>query len=418
MFPKLWVFVLVHFFAAAFSDEEPNIRVEEGLLGGKWMTSRSGRQFMGFFRVPYAAPPVGELRFEVPQQPRKWEGVRNATEDGAVCAQRDIYVKGSLKIEGEEDCLYLNVYTPKVNTTSDLLPVMVFFHGGGWVTGSGNSMLYPPEYLLDKDIVLVSIQYRLGPLGFLSMEDEELPGNLGLKDQVQSLKWIQKNIKSFGGNPDLVTIFGESAGGASVHYHVLSPMSKGLFHRAILQSGTATCPWALAEPGVTRNNTVKLAELLECPSSTTKDLVKCLREKPFEDILMTDVHFLVWNKDPIIPFKPVLEKSAGFIVQPAEEVIKSGNFPNVPMMMGLNSVEGALAAASFFDNETLVKEFDEKFNELVPLYLLPEPREVSGRPGGSEDDSQVLFGRQTGRQQHCCQRQRYVLRRMVPLRNG
>lgn len=210
------------------------------------------------------------------------------------------------------------------------------------------------------------------------MEDEELPGNLGLKDQVQSLIWVRKNVKSFGGNPDLVTIFGESAGGASVHYHVLSPMSRGLFHRAISQSGTATCAWALGEPGVTRKNTIRLAESLGCPSEPTRDLVKCLRGKPSKDILMTDARFLVsdegrpspgtiingvccffqvWNKNPIIPFKPVVEKSAGFITEPPEETIKSGQFAKVPMMMGVNSAEGALALAGTAAVLTILMDF-------------------------------------------------------------
>ncbi|KAL0277569.1 UNVERIFIED_CONTAM: hypothetical protein PYX00_004807 [Menopon gallinae] len=303
-----------------------------------------------------------------PQEPEKWEGVREAVKDGVICPQRNIFIKSLFFLAGEEDCLYLNVYTPKVNATSDLLPVMVFYHGGAWVTGSGNSKYYPPEYLLDKDVVLVSIEYRLGPLGFLSMEDEELPGNLGLKDQVQSLKWIQKNIKSFGGNPDLVTIFGESAGGASVHYHMLSPMSRGLFHRAISQSGTGMCSWALGAPGVTRNNTIKLAKVLGCPSSPTRDMIACLRKKPFGEIITTDVEFMVWNKGPMIPFKPVVEKSRdGFIPQHPEDATRAGKLAKVPWMTGVNSGEGAMGAAAFYDDEKLVKEFDEKFNELVPI---------------------------------------------------
>ncbi|KAB7496322.1 Carboxylesterase NlhH [Armadillidium nasatum] len=122
------------------------------------------------------------------------------------------------------------------------LPVMVFIHGGGFMAGGAD--FYPPYALMNRDIVLVTIQYRLGIFGFLSTEDSEMPGNMGLKDQQLALKWIKENIESFGGDSNRITIFGESAGGASVHYHILSPGSKGLFNRAILQSGTAFCPWA------------------------------------------------------------------------------------------------------------------------------------------------------------------------------
>lgn len=148
---------------------------------------------------------------------------------------------------------------------------MFWIHGGGFQFGSGNSFLYGPDYLIDEGVVLVTINYRLGALGFLSADVPEAPGNAGLKDQVLALKWVKDNIKEFGGNPDKVTIFGQSAGAASVHYLMLSPMAKGLFHGAIAQSGVALNPWAFTEN--TKNRAFKLGSVLGLETNDTQKLV-------------------------------------------------------------------------------------------------------------------------------------------------
>nr|CAI5844485.1 unnamed protein product [Callosobruchus analis] len=163
----------------------------------------------------------------VPVKP--WYKHLDATKVHAMCPQRDVY-RRSETIEGEEDCLYLNVYTPKLKKFEEgnKLPVMIFFHGGGWLCGSGNSMWYGPEVLLDKMLYSSSpIIDWVSALGFLTTGDEVVPGNNGLKDQSLALRWIRNNIKHFGGDPDSVTIFGESAGGASAQFHMLSPLSRG-----------------------------------------------------------------------------------------------------------------------------------------------------------------------------------------------
>ena len=177
----------------------------------------------------------------------------------------------------------------QVPNTSEPLPVMVWFHGGGWECGSGISSFYGPDFLLNHDIVLVSANFRLGPLGFLSTETTDCAGNFGLKDQLEVLKWIQENIATFGGNPKSVTIFGESAGGASVTYHMLSPKSKGLFHKGIAQSGTYFNPWAQpAHKGVPAQRAKKMAEIVGCPSDGDwPKMLECLRQKPVDDIVAT-----------------------------------------------------------------------------------------------------------------------------------
>jgi len=215
-----------------------------------------------------------------------WEGERLAIKDAPICLQRDPFRRDMI-IEGSEDCLYINVYTPERPRINGSLPVMVWFHGGGWQCGSGISSFYGPDFLLDHDIVLISANFRLGPLGFLSTETLDCPGNNGLKDQLEVLRWVRENIASFGGDPNSVTVFGESAGGASVTYHMLSEKSRGLLHRGIAQSGTYFNPWAQpAHKGVAAGRATKLAELVGCGSAGEwPEKLECLRQRPAEDIV-------------------------------------------------------------------------------------------------------------------------------------
>ncbi|XP_069689984.1 juvenile hormone esterase-like isoform X2 [Periplaneta americana] len=196
---------------------------QEASVQGSQMTSRNGRNFCSFRGMPYAAPPVGPLRFKAPQPVDFWNKKWNATVDGPMCIQK------TKPIVGQEDCLYLNVYTPLTTFPSvQTFPVIVYFHGGSMEKGSGVSTLYHPKYFLDKDIVLVTINYRLGVFGFISTGDDEAPGNFGLKDQVAALRWVRDNIAELGGDPNKVTLQGQSAGAQSINYHMFSPLSRGL----------------------------------------------------------------------------------------------------------------------------------------------------------------------------------------------
>lgn len=181
-----------------------------------------------------------------------------------------------------EDCLFLNVYTPDLKPR-DPLPVMFYIHGGGFYSGCGNDDMYAPEFLVRKGVILVTINYRLEVLGFLCLDTEEVPGNAGMKDQVAALKWVNKNIANFGGDPSNVTIFGESAGAASVSCHLVSPMSKGLFKRAICQSGATTCWWAkVFEP---RKKALVLARQLGYNSENDGDLYEFFKSQPVEALV-------------------------------------------------------------------------------------------------------------------------------------
>ncbi|KAF2892582.1 hypothetical protein ILUMI_13585 [Ignelater luminosus] len=280
---------------------------------------------------------------------------------------------------GSEDCLFLNVYTPELPSGgASLKPVMVWIHGGGFTTGSGNSDAYGPGFIISEDVVVVTINYRLGFLGFLSMEDASLgvSGNAGLKDQVMALRWIQKNISHFGGDPNNVTIFGESAGGASVHYLMLSPMAKGLFHRAIAQSGSALGCWARGQ-----KSAPLIATALGLDTTSEKEILKVLQEMPVEKI------FEMQEKvpDPFIPseirpFGPVVEastKEPTFLSEEPIDLISSGRFNQVPLMIGYTSREGMLSeiiTKNRYGEVRLITDFERA----VPYMLnMPKGSEMS-----------------------------------------
>ncbi|XP_023016954.2 esterase E4 isoform X1 [Leptinotarsa decemlineata] len=368
MFVTLLITCFCIFQCSVSASDYPQVEISDGLLRGKFWKTRNNRKFSGFTSIPYAKPPVGPLRFKPPVPIDPWDGTINATETHAVCPQRDVYRRSNI-IEGEEDCLYLNVYTPKLSRfDADPLPVMVFFHGGGWLAGGGNSLWYGPDIFLDRDIVLVVTNYRLGALGFLTTGDEVVPGNNGLKDQNLALKWTKKNIAKFGGDPESITIFGESAGGASSQNHMLSPLSRGLFKGAILESGTTLCPWAFSENNEGLKNSEKLAIALDCPTQPRKDMVECLRKVDPVTIIEQDEIFKVWDYDPMIPFKPSVEPKheGAFLPDHPLNLIKSGQSMDVPIIVGLNTEDGSLKVAGY-ENFNLTSEFDERFDELVPI---------------------------------------------------
>uniref|UniRef100_A0A8C8M9E7 Carboxylic ester hydrolase n=1 Tax=Oncorhynchus tshawytscha TaxID=74940 RepID=A0A8C8M9E7_ONCTS len=226
----------------------PVVQTKLGGLRGQYVSVKGKETVVqAYLGVPFAKPPVGPLRLTPPQPVEGWERVRDATQQPLMCLQDrqrtvDFESNWSIKVEipaVSEDCLYLNIYTPAKPAENTKLPVMVWIHGGGFAMGSAST--YDGSALAAyQDVVVVVIQYRLGLLGFFSTGDKYAPGNMGLLDQVEALRWVQEHIHNFGGNSKSVTIFGESAGGVSVSLLLHSPLSAGLFHRAIAESGTAS----------------------------------------------------------------------------------------------------------------------------------------------------------------------------------
>lgn len=365
---------------ATVKGHGPRVDIKNGTLEGSIMTSRKGREFAAFRGIPYALPPLKELRFEPPKPSNSWKGVRLARDDANICTQRNIYTHQE-EIVGDEDCLYLNVYTPKVPSArddeqGDRFPVMIWFHGGGWLTGAGHSEFYGPKFFMDHKVVLVTVNFRLGPLGFFSTEDLVCPGNQGMKDQSQSIRWVHENIAAFGGDPNRVTLFGESAGGASVNYHMISPMSKEYFHRGISQSGNVFCPWTFSRPGTAKNKAESVAKELDCPTGSSKDLIDCLRTKNANDIIGTDRLFQVFDYCPMIPFRPVIEPDheGAFLTDDPALLMKYGRLSDIPWMTGITSQEGSLRVPGLYGlrNGELVKELNDNFQKIAPISLLYE----------------------------------------------
>src|SRR4051812_25870565 len=214
---------------------------EAGVAGGK-IAGVTANGIVSFKGIPFAAPPVGPLRWKAPQPPKSWSGVMQAAKYGAACMQDAMFPQlFGAPPELSEDCLYLNVWTP-AKTAVDMLPVMVWIYGGGFVGGQTSVPIYDGTKLAEKGVVLVSVAYRLGVFGFLAhaeltRESGKGSGNYGLQDQIAGLAWVKQNIGKFGGDPGRVTIFGESAGGIAVSMLAASPAAKGLFQGAISESG-------------------------------------------------------------------------------------------------------------------------------------------------------------------------------------
>lgn len=364
------------------ADEHVTEHVEHGALRGRRIQQKGSGSYVSFKGVPYAKPPIGPLRFKDAQPLEPWQGVRDALKEGGLCTQLNMDAKGYL---GVEDCLYLNVYSPQLPTPGvKPLPVMVWFHGGGFASGSGGVEHYGPDYLVTENVVLVTVNYRLGPFGFLYME-EAAPGNAGLKDQVAALRWVQKNIAVFGGNPRNVTIFGESAGGASVQLHMLSPMSKGLFHRAIAQSGAALNPWAIqTEPAET---TRRLARALGCTKTDPFAIVDFLRGVDNLALVRAANEEAPVDRDRgrILKFSfvPTPECEVNgvemFLPAPIEHLMHKGHHA-VPYMTGLTSHEALLLLfAVDFRDEKVARKIDAEWE----TNLLPELRLPIGSPKAS-----------------------------------
>lgn len=350
---------------------ETIVEIEQGKIKGQVLKNFDNFEYCSFKGIPYAKPPIGELRFTVPQPPEPWEGIRDGTKDCNICAQFDRELQG---VKGHEDCLYLNVYTPKSFTDGNKkYPVMVFLHGGGFLFGNGtDDAAHGPDYLIQKEVVIVSINYRLGILGFLSLDRKEAPGNMGLRDQVAALKWIQKNISHFGGDPNSVTIFGISAGASSVELLLLSPLSKGLFHKAIAQSGSSLLHWAHK---VDIKTLAYKIPVLQAKVITDDDqLLQYLKDMPTNELVKASMAVLATEKTRgglHFGFVPTVEKPGDwepFLSTPPYELLARGDFHKVPYMSGFCSREGLIMVSHF--KQTLDKFIQEKvFVDYLPFEL-------------------------------------------------
>ncbi|KAF5272311.1 hypothetical protein FQR65_LT04969 [Abscondita terminalis] len=347
-------------------NSNPELNLPLGNLRGHILKTYNGKEFFAFEGIPYAKPPIGDLRFEEPQPIEPWNGTVLADRTRTCIQYRHYRLPGEDPVKGDEDCLYLNVYTPKIDDGTSR-NVIIYIHGGAFMFGSGGN--FGPLLLLDQNIVYVTLNYRLGPIGFLSTEDEVISGNYGLKDQSVALKWIKNNIKYFGGNSDSITLTGMSAGGASVHFHAMSSWSKGLFHRGVSQSGTALNPWVIVEES--RKKSQMLAAHLDCPTESLIDMKKCLKEKSAYDIVSAVNVFQPFLYNPISPFGIVIDKwsSKPFLNEHPYALLQKGKIMDIPWIFSNVESEGLYPGSEFISDTKYLAQINDQWNQLVPFIL-------------------------------------------------
>ncbi|XP_073237031.1 neuroligin-4, X-linked-like [Porites lutea] len=367
IFCACWLHVRAEIVSTKYGDIE-------GLVTSYPNASGPFKSVSKFLGVPFSAPPTGELRFKAPQPPKEWKPkVYSAKTHGSVCLQPKLFENlieaFTSNFTFSEDCLYLDIYSPNISLS---LPVMVYIHGGGYLMGT--AIIFPSDILALQGVVVVIIQYRLGPFGFLTTGDSAAPGNYGMLDQVEALKWVKENIENFGGNPSKVTIFGESAGGTSVGLHLLSPLSRDLFHQAIPESGVDLSPFAIQPTSFGLRFTKELARKLNCGSSDHSAMVSCMRRKTASDmqraaesIKFGFVNYIYWA--------PVVDKN--FLHDTPQVLRKKGEFKQVPLIITFTSNEGATFLGDMVNNSlglmesvdngvspTLFKSFLTKFAQV------------------------------------------------------
>jgi para-nitrobenzyl esterase len=349
------------------------VRTDAGPVRGT--VTEDYRTFRG---IPFAAPPVGELRWAQPRPPQPWTEPRDATKPGSRCAQKPNPQLGNPGSDSE-DCLYLNVTTPRTRPHGRPLPVMVWLHGGGFIQGSGSDF-DARRLAVQGEVVVVTINYRLGVFGFFGYPGLAGSGAFGLADQQEALRWVQRNAVAFGGDPRNVTVFGESAGGISTCGQLTSPTAAGLFHRAVMQSGACTIDWPddAVAPGVPAGSAwgppdevqgvgATLATRRGCTDPATA--VACLRRLPVSGTegLLVDPLASAFSRpgfgNDVLPVNPVV-------------AMREGQFHHVPVMIGTTRDEQrlmvAMAYGATIDKDRyralLAKSFGDKADRVAERY--------------------------------------------------
>ncbi|XP_034254894.1 venom carboxylesterase-6-like [Thrips palmi] len=373
--------------------EAPVLDTWGGRVRGKVLTSAGGRQYFAYLGIPYAEPPVGDLRFKFPRRLKEkaWQGVRECVQDGPKCPQLTYPER---QYEGDEDCLYLNIYTHQTQDTSvpveELVPrlrsVLVWLHGGNFQHGSGSfDDVGPERFMDDNDIVLVVPNYRLNALGFLSVGEHPAVGNAGMKDIFTVLSFVHSHIAEFGGHPGHVTLGGFQAGGAAAHLHALSPLSSSepnLFQQTLSLSGSALAPWAVLPAAEATRRALKLGRLLGCVKTgvadehvKAADVVRCLRTKPAEAVVRASERVLDWHSDLSFPFVPSVERFDGhnrpFMITPPEDTLKSGARGLSPKtwVAGVTTHDGLPHALQLMVFRGLLQKLNENFEDTLWDYL-------------------------------------------------
>ncbi|KAK4881475.1 hypothetical protein RN001_004794 [Aquatica leii] len=358
-------------FKYPLKNGRPIVELTSGLVVVGTVNKTSGARitFHAYRGIPFAKPPIGDLRFKAPVAlPKNLTGHSiDASQDKSQCVQLGVPVTGS------EDCLYINVYVPMIENTSKL-PVMVWIYGGAFISGNSSYSLYGPDYFLNENVLFVSFNYRLGAFGFLSTENEVSPGNYGLKDQILALQWVQENIEKFGGNNSRVTIFSESAGAASASYLSQTPLTDGLFQNAIFESGNSITLWALARNA--KSVAFKIGKFLHLNTTTSQSLIDDLRKVDYRNLAVAQTlgsvnEALTGNLLNGLPFGPIIEPPhiGAVVTNYSYEQLKNGLFHRIPYLMGINSQEGKPFEHDINAIRSYLLQYDLFPTELVPASL-------------------------------------------------
>ena len=356
----LMIVAVVSIFSGGILDAQ--VKTAKGAIKGSSSSDGRIRIFKG---IPYAAPPVGELRWKEPRPAAAWTGLRDATEFGAHCVQGPVFGDITFKRPASEDCLYLNVWTP-AKGAADRVPVMVWIHGGGFQAGAGPEARHDGEVFARKGVVLVSLNYRLGVFGFFSHPEltkesgRNASGNYGLLDQVAALEWVKENIAAFGGNPDNVTIFGESAGSLAVSALMASPLATGLFHKAIGESGayfTAGGGLPLQPLPASEQQGAAFTTSIGAAS------LAALRSKPAEEVLQAAMKVRPW-------FSPNLD--GYFLREDLYSIYGAGKQAHVPLLAGWNADEvrvGVVLGKDRPTRATFIEQTRKRFGDHADAVL-------------------------------------------------
>ena len=364
-----------------WASDSLQVKTDKGKIEGKLLAESKVRVFLG---IPFAAPPVGELRWKAPQAAKKWRGVRPATAFGSRCMQQSMFADIVFRDPGmSEDCLSLNIWTPASAKEANKakLPVMVWIYGGGFVVGSTSEARQDGEHLAKKGVVVVSMNYRLGVFGFfahpgLAAENpQHAAGNYGLLDQAAAIAWVKQNIKAFGGDPENITIFGESAGSFSVSAQMASPLSKDLIQHAIGESGAAIGLSALPFPELA---TAEKQDKAAAAALLGSDDLAALRAIPAEKLLADA------GKRGVIPgehFQPDVD--GYFLTESVPTVFEEGKQAHIPLLAGWNRDEASgsvLNAAVKPTQETLkalaLKDFGADSESFLSAYAASNDEEA------------------------------------------
>ncbi|XP_055842384.1 esterase-5B-like [Episyrphus balteatus] len=352
-------------------ESDPIVQLPNGKIRGV-----NHGNYLSFESIPYAEPPIGKNRFEASKlYSGKWSGIRDATKPSVICVQWDQFYNKEDRTHGDEDCLLINVYTPSLSSEKPY-NVLINIHGGSFMYG--NAIEDKIDLLMkNRQLVIVKMNYRLGVMGFLSTADEVITGNFGLKDQLLALEWTKANIAAFNGNPDKMTVIGESAGSASVHFQMLNKRFEKLATSAMSFSGTALSDWGI--DGHANEKAIAVAKYLNCPTESSSSIKKCLQSKDAADIVRTAKEFQknnVGNYNPAIIFSPVVEPKTAkdtFITEKPEIIIRNGKSAEVPWLASFMKDDGVYPCSEYMQKDSngveVIEQLNERWTELAPIDL-------------------------------------------------